>query len=76
MRLFKEASNIIFTIENEGTISNQDKAHIFERFYKTSTDNTSNGLGLAITQSIIELHGGHIFLHSNDSTIFSIQLNM
>ena len=76
MRLFKEASNIIFTIENEGTISNQDKAHIFERFYKTSTDNTSNGLGLAITQSIIELHGGHISLHSNDSTIFSIQLNM
>lgn len=33
-----EASNIIFTIENEGAVSDKDMSHIFERFYKLNND--------------------------------------
>lgn len=69
-----EASNIIFTIENEGAVSDKDMSHIFERFYKLNNDQSSNGLGLAITKSIVELHNGTISVQSNDSTIFTIQL--
>lgn len=69
-----EASNIIFTIENEGAVSDKDMSHIFERFYKLNNDQSSNGLGLAITKSIVELHNGTISIQSNDATIFTIQL--
>ncbi|MCC3755808.1 sensor histidine kinase [Staphylococcus capitis] len=69
-----EASNIIFTIENEGTVRDKDMSHIFERFYKLNNDQSSNGLGLAITKSIVELHNGTISVQSNDATIFTIQL--
>ena len=69
-----EASNIIFTIENEGAVSDKDMSHIFERFYKLNNDQSSNGLGLAITKSIVELHNGNISVQSNDATIFTIQL--
>lgn len=69
-----EASKIIFTIENEGAISDKDRSHIFERFYKLSNNQNSNGLGLAITKSIIELHNGCISVQSNESTIFTIEL--
>ncbi|WP_367121531.1 sensor histidine kinase [Staphylococcus capitis] len=69
-----EASKIIFTIENEGTVRDKDISHIFERFYKLNNDQSSNGLGLAITKSIVELHNGTISVQSNDVTIFTIQL--
>ena len=69
-----EASNIIFTIENEGAVSDKDMSHIFERFYKLNNDQSSNGLGLALTKSIVELHNGTISVQSNDATIFTIQL--
>ena len=69
-----EASKIIFTIENEGAVSDKDMSHIFERFYKLNNDQSSNGLGLAITKSIVELHNGTISVQSNDATIFTIQL--
>lgn len=69
-----EASKIIFTIENEGTVRDKDMSHIFERFYKLNNDQSSNGLGLAITKSIVELHNGTISVQSNDATIFTIQL--
>lgn len=69
-----EASNNIFTIENEGAVSDKDMSHIFERFYKLNNDQSSNGLGLAITKSIVELHNGTISVQSNDATIFTIQL--
>ncbi|MGM2827157.1 ATP-binding protein, partial [Bacillus cereus group sp. Bce006] len=43
---------------------------------KRSTDDNSNGLGLAITQSIIQLHHGKIHVTSShqDGTTFTIIL--
>ena len=48
-------------VENEGIpISEKDRAHIFERFYKADKAHTSGkgtGLGLSICQKIMEMHG-------------------
>lgn len=74
IHLFKTNSHILITIENEGTISDNDISHVFERFYKLSNNQNSNGLGLSITKSIIQLHKGKISVQSNNTTIFTIQL--
>ncbi|MBO5283825.1 MAG: ATP-binding protein, partial [Lachnospiraceae bacterium] len=44
-------------------ISDADKAHIFERFYRAErshTDRSHFGLGLCIAQEIAQAHGGSL----------------
>ncbi|MDE7225214.1 MAG: HAMP domain-containing histidine kinase [Acetatifactor sp.] len=50
----------IQVIDNGPGISDQDKAHIFERFYRAErshTDRSHFGLGLCIAQEIAQAHG-------------------
>lgn len=43
--------------------------HIYlMRFYKLNASDNSNGLGLAITKSIIDLHHGKICVSSNSES--------
>jgi signal transduction histidine kinase len=49
-------------------IAAEDLPHIFDRFYrgdKSRPHNGESGLGLAITKSIIEAHGGKISVASS-----------
>lgn len=59
-------------------IAEQDLAHIFDRFYRVARHPRSEGagLGLAITKSILELHGSKIEAHStlNAGTTIGFQL--
>ncbi|MFD0695113.1 sensor histidine kinase [Paenibacillus sp. GCM10027628] len=61
-------------------ISEEDQAHIFERFYKAdkSRNRTSggNGLGLSIVKKIIDMHQGSIEVTSQQDkgTTFTINL--
>ena len=52
----------------------ETQARIFERFYKSSNHDNSNGLGLAIAKAIFELHHGTITVDSekNAGTTFTI----
>jgi len=53
----------IYVTDNGPGISDIDKAHIFERFYRAErshTDRTHFGLGLCIAQEIAHAHGGNI----------------
>lgn len=67
-------------IKNNGEkIPNEALEQIFERFYRAESSRTqetaSTGLGLAIAQSIVELHKGMITVETNDVwTTFVITL--
>jgi PAS domain S-box-containing protein len=64
-----ENSEVVLTIEDTGIgIDAEDLPHIFERFYKVESnkrrDNIAAGIGLTITQRIMELCGGRIEVES------------
>ena len=75
--LSSDNDSIIFTVTNEGTSINEEaQQHLFDRFYKLNNHQNSNGLGLAITKAIIELHNGTISVSSSEQigTTFTINL--
>jgi two-component system, OmpR family, phosphate regulon sensor histidine kinase PhoR len=58
----------IQVIDNGIGISPLDKPRLFEKFYRgaqsSSKETHGTGLGLAITKSIVERHGGRIWVES------------
>ncbi len=69
----KENNLVIIEIQDDGIgISEQQQAHIFERFYRgkeaANNNHKGKGLGLAITAHIINLHNGKIELESIKET--------
>ena len=64
IKLEKNNGNITIIIDDDGIGFKEEKIdNIFERFYKGEGGNY--GLGLAITKSIIERHGGNIMAFNN-----------
>lgn len=64
---------IVLSVRDEGIgISPEDKEHIWERFYRVDNTNIrrigGTGLGLSIARSLVELHGGRIWLESELGT--------
>lgn len=61
-------------------IADEDKARVFERFYKgdKSRSKDGNGLGLVIVKKIVELSGGKIYFESElgKGTTFTVELFM
>ena len=63
-------------------IDHDDIGNVFDRYYRAdrgeSSDAGNAGLGLAITQRIIELHGGQIRVESapGAGTTFTVELSM
>jgi signal transduction histidine kinase len=55
-------------VQDEGCgIAPADQPHIFERFYRgRGVSQPGSGLGLAIVHSVVQSHGGHIRLESQD----------
>jgi len=74
-------NNLTITVEDNGIgIPPEDAKHVFERFYTTGSQNKhykGNGIGLALTREIIELHGGSISLRSypGHGSIFKVTLH-
>ncbi len=59
-------------------ISPEHLPHIFEPFYRASSDGTGIGLGLSISREIVELHGGQLSVTSEpgQGTCFTIKLSL
>ncbi|MFD0678904.1 MULTISPECIES: HAMP domain-containing sensor histidine kinase [unclassified Paenibacillus] len=71
--LHKDVSGVVLGVANEGTgITKEQEERLFERFYKGDESRnghmmpSGSGLGLSIAQSIVQLHGGEIWLHRTD----------
>lgn len=75
----REIVQIIFSDTGYG-ISTDQLEHIFNRFFRVETSRTRNpeghGLGLAVVQSIMHLHRGHIEVESQlkKGTTFTLTL--
>jgi len=60
---------ILVEVTDTGTgISPEDQAHLFEKFFRVRNSQTKDiegtGLGLAIVKSIVERHGGRVWVRS------------
>ncbi len=74
---------IIVRVADSGIgISSEDLPHIFERFYRGQSQKVEEiegtGLGLAIVKSVIEKHGGRIWVESQPGkgSVFTFLLHM
>ncbi len=77
VNLKREENYIVCEITDDGKgMTQETRDHIFDRFYKQSEYKESNGLGLPISKSIIDLHHGTINVESEigEGTTFTIKL--
>ncbi len=79
--LRKRDGQAIVAVSDSGIgISQEDQAHIFERFYKADESRNrasgGSGLGLSIVKKIIELHHGTISVQSkpDEGATFTVKL--
>ena len=71
IRLKRLKDIIQITVEDTGIgIPEEDLKHIFERFYRSDTSRNrgsgGTGIGLTITKALVEAHGGHISIKSDE----------
>jgi len=65
----EEKGEVVVDVKDTGIgIAPEDQAHLFEKFYRVSSEETSDiegkGLGLAIVKSIVEGHSGRVWVES------------
>ncbi|MDF2821069.1 MAG: histidine kinase [Clostridiales bacterium] len=67
VNLYRDGEIVKVEISDNGMgIADDDKEHIFERFYKSdkSRSTSGNGLGLVIVKEIVEMSNGKVYFNS------------
>jgi len=69
VRLMQKDKRLIFEVQDNGYgISKERQARLFSRFYRAHEPGTDHiggtGLGLSLVKTIIERHGGEVWVHS------------
>jgi two-component system OmpR family sensor kinase len=79
--LSREAGEIVLAVQDNGPgIPEEHLAHVFDRFYRIDTSRARKhggaGLGLSITKSIVDLHGGTIHVESKTGEGCSFRIRL
>ncbi len=73
----KEGQRYQIRVKNTGTyLSPEDQSKIFQRFYQAEDQNPGVGIGLALTQELVELHRGTLEVESTTQgyTSFTVSI--
>ncbi|MCP4150109.1 MAG: PAS domain S-box protein [bacterium] len=71
----KQAENVTIKVTDEGIgIPGCLQSQVFDPFFTTKRDNGGSGLGLSISSTIINAHGGTITFESNPGTGSSVTI--
>ena len=76
--LRKEGKNVVLEVRNTAAtpLSDEDLAHVFERFYRSDKSRNSasggHGIGLSMASAIVTAHGGKIRARSGDGSEFIV----
>jgi two-component system OmpR family sensor kinase len=79
--LVKKDDGVHLSVQDNGPgISDSHLPHVFDRFYRSDTSRTRKyggaGLGLAITKSIVNAHGGTISVESKEGEGCTFHINL
>jgi signal transduction histidine kinase len=79
VRLRQEEPYAVVSVEDDGIgMKEQTRQRIFEKFYQGETSHSAegNGLGLALVQKIVTLHGGEVTVESqiDNGSVFTVKL--
>ena len=68
VNLYREQELLCLTVADHGNgISDEDKQHVFERFYRSKHNHTvGTGIGLSIAKEVAEHHGARLMLADNE----------
>ena len=67
IKIKQDEENVYISVRDEGKgMTELEKKNVFKRFYKSDESRNSQGfgLGLSLTQKIMEIHGGEICVES------------
>ncbi|MGE5173294.1 MAG: ATP-binding protein [Betaproteobacteria bacterium] len=65
VRLAETGDDLLVSVADTGKGISEDKLpYLFDAFYRTSKENEGSGLGLFIVKTIVEAHGGRIWVES------------
>lgn len=78
----RDEYNVVISVADTGIgVSDEDKRHIFERFYQSKDaasdpSATGYGIGLSLVHDYVELHSGHVEVKDNEpaGVVFEIVL--
>ncbi|MGF1484252.1 MAG: sensor histidine kinase [Opitutales bacterium] len=81
IRTRREDDFVRVIVEDDGCgIPEEDRRHIFERFYRVdkgrSRESGGTGLGLSIVKHIVQLHGGDVVAKESDAGGLAIQFTL
>ena len=70
IRVTKSITEVIFSVHSYGpVIPLADRERIFDRYYRSSTSSnraTGTGIGLAVSKRVARVHGGHVWVTSEE----------
>jgi signal transduction histidine kinase len=80
--LRKEGKDAVIEVRNdtESELTNEQLAHVFERFYRMDSSRSSatggHGIGLSMANAIVNAHGGKITAHTATGHDFIITITL